>query len=208
MPIVSSMTPCGPDPARERDSIEFRQSVGKQNEDQPHAGRERRETLQRAFRVVPRKQTELDVIDAVRGRSEHRGTDARLLKRQVADGRAHRNTATDRSDASLDGRGWKSAERPCVRVLEVDDVGPGADRELRLGGVAHACQEKSAAGVKRTVELRHQRNSQLNMPPPPPPPPPPLPRRAARRPSGGAPPGCSKLQKSSRATGALRALRS
>ena len=127
---------------RDFDRIDLGRSIGEQNEDETDFGRKLRQHVQAAFRVFSRKKTELDVIDAKGRRRRDRGANSLALERQVADRRADRHSAADRSDAGGDGIGGKGAESASAGIFEIDDVGAGADRHLGFGGIAHTCQEQ------------------------------------------------------------------
>ena len=142
LPKVSNITPDAPICVATSDRIDLGRSIGEQNEDETDFGRKLRQHVEAAFRVFSRKKTELDVIDAKGRRRRHRGANGLALERQVADRRADRHSAADRSDAGGDGIGGKGAESALAGIFEIDDIGAGADRHLGFGGIAHTCQEQ------------------------------------------------------------------
>ena len=56
--------------------------------------------------------------------------------------------------AGGDGVRSKGAERAVARVLEVDDVGAGAERQFGLGGIAHAGKEQGHGIDTRVAHRR------------------------------------------------------
>ncbi len=132
LPIVSNITPCAPILAASATASNSGMASANRTRMRRSLPASSRKPLEAAFRIAAREEAELDVIDAERGGRPHGGANAVTFERQIADGGADRRAAGDMPDASGDGVGRKRAERALAGILQVDDVGAGAERQSRL----------------------------------------------------------------------------
>lgn len=121
------------------DKIEIRRLVGEDHGDDAEAARSAdRQGIETCRAIAAGKYADLDDVDAERADARHGLAHGVRLHRQVADGRAGRPLPGDARDRFDDDRVRQGAESAARRLLEIDDVGAGGERDFRLGRAGDA----------------------------------------------------------------------